>query len=311
MAAEQAAHGNATVDQVPDFYYGASHPTPHRDPREPRKMDERFMTRVEKYEADWEAKNAAADLTEVAATQLEEAAYARSEHRQREQVARHGLAKYDPWGTGADHDPKIGHSITGAKDYGTYEDIPAMEMKQRDVVPDDPYRDMTAERHTHVFMDGTSGEYQDKWLDKGDPVQQHGDHRKVIELGGPTATYSQQEMVRTRYKEEAAGMYHAHEAHHKTHHLSGGRHYTDAGESGPPNIGAGGELHNPQHARAKHNDFTKQELKRAEDEPKIIFGEGRKPEAHGLHGSWEENSIYSHDQRHHPFAIDRPNQTWN
>ena len=159
------------LDQVPDFYYGASHPAQKRDPREPRKMDERFMTRTDKYEVDWEAKNAAADLSEVAATQLEEAAYARSEHRHREQVARQGLAKYDPWGTGADRNPKIGKEISGAKDTGHYEDIPAMEMKERDVVPDDPYRDLTAERHNHVFMDATSKDYQEKWLDKGDPVR--------------------------------------------------------------------------------------------------------------------------------------------
>lgn len=141
-------------------------------------------------------------------------------------------------------------------------------------------------------------------------VQQHGDHRKVIELGGPTATVNQNEMVRTRFKEEAAGFYHAHDAHHKTHYLSSGRHYTDSGETGPPII-PGGELSNPQVARSMHNDFVKAEMRRAEDMPDIMFGHGEKPQAKGLHGSWDENSIYGYEARHHSFTKDRPNQTWN
>jgi len=302
--------GQRMVEQVPDFYYGASHARPARDPHEPRKMGERFMTRVEKYEADWEAKNTAADLTEVGHTQLEEAAYARSEERARDQAARQGLIKYDPWGTDLERNPKIGKEISGARDDGHISEIPAMQMRDGDEMPDDPYRDYTAERHNHIFLSGTTEEYQDKWLDKGDPVQQHGDHRKVIELGGPTATVNQNEMVRTRFKEEAAGFYHAHDAHHKTHYLSSGRHYTDSGETGPPII-PGGELSNPQVARSMHNDFVKAEMRRAEDMPDIMFGHGEKPQAKGLHGSWDENSIYGYEARHHSFTKDRPNQTWN
>lgn len=104
-------------------------------------------------------------------TQLEEAAYARSEERARDQAARQGLIKYDPWGTDLQRNPKIGKEISGARDDGHISEIPAMQMRDGDEMPDDPYRDYTAERHNHVFLSGTTEEYQDKWLDKGDPVR--------------------------------------------------------------------------------------------------------------------------------------------
>jgi len=282
-------------------------------------MDERFMTRVEKYEADWEKKNTAADFHETAGTQLEEAAYARSLDRQRDREAGAELKRYDPWGTGTERDPHLHCAISGAQDFGLASDIPAPEAKPGQLL-ENPYFDPTAERHKYVTFDaGTAAEYQDKWLEQEqDQPRAKQDHRKAIVLGdltSPTAAVSQAEMVRVRFKEQAAGMHDTHEAHHKSHYLEGLHHFHDTGvESTLPPVVNGGVVDHPQHSRSKHNDFEGSGRDvYAKQHPEIPFAEGPKPEAKGMSNTFkdEAQSLNSHELRNMPFAKGRPSQYWN
>lgn len=312
---EQAYFGSEVVQEAADFYHGASHAPPERDPREPRTMSERFMTKVEKYETDWEKKNNIADMVDAGRSQLEQAAYSRSRDRQRDREAGEQLKRYDPWGTGGDHDPRMRSELSQATDYGTAEEIPAPDAKKGHLL-ENPYFDPTAERHQYVTFDaGTVAAYQDKWLEQGDPDQKKSDHRKVValgEMGGPTTGFSQAEMVRMRYKEAAAGLYTTHEAHHKVNYLSGNLHYTDTGVSGPPVVN-GVDLHSPQHNRSKNNDFDSAGREMAKMHPDIEFGHHVQPEAGGRASMFkgEHNSLNSYTMRNMPFSKDRPNQTWN
>jgi hypothetical protein len=270
LANERADQGRTVAATASDFYTGATHGNPQRNSREPRRMDERFMTKVDKYDARDRKLAVEVEQGRAQTTQLEEEAHRRASQRNDDKLYRHAAEHYDPWTVaGGDMDPHFHRGITagGQMDAGRLADIPQVQMRASDRgVPDDPYRDMGAKRvvledrgvlggGASAVATGPEGEaaanYATKWYGAAAHPHPSTNFRRMRDEDAPTNALSHSEMVRMRFKHEKEGVYKPIEGRRRMHVMEKHGHYTDAGVGDGPPILAGIELNHPQAQRGK------------------------------------------------------------
>lgn len=328
---ERDAQGRQVAETSSDFYYGSSHPVPKRNTKEPRRMHERFMAKVEKYDRRDKDLDIEIDLGRAHATQIEEDAYRRAERRNEAMGHRVDAEKYDPWSVdGGERDPVRHGGITGEAqmDHGRSWEIPLMQMRRNDNgVGDDPYRDMGGKRV--VLEDRGIGllrpeqpgpaengaSFANKWYGGAEPEAKRADFRRCRDIDAPTNALSQAEMVRVRYKHEKEGQRAPIEGTRRMHTMETHAHYTDTGATGPPVI-AGGEMGHKQQARRVRDMDS---MHTFDPDPQAHIDEYAGHVADRDHrmlrpvefdGSVEV-SANSPDVRAHMFAQGRPHQRWN
>jgi len=328
---ERDQQGRNVAETASDFYHGSSHANPNRNLREPRRMDERFMSRVDKYESHDRQIDAEGSLGRAHATQIEEAAYRRATQRNEEKDLRMAGANYDPWTTdGGPRDPQRHGGITGdgQMDPGHFADIPGVEMRRNDQgVPDDPYRDMGGKRvvleDRGALGAGSSSaraekqaaaNYATKWYGPVNHVDHSANFRRMRDYDSPTNAQSHGEMVRMRRKHEKEGLHDPIEGKRKQHVLETHSHYTTHAHGhvdnyGPP-IVAGVEVHNPQEARGMNEFDPAPQDHDLTDYENQTHQDHRMTRAVAFDGSLEV-SVNDPSVRSHMFATGRPHQRWN
>jgi len=254
----------SVVDELGDFYTGATNRKMEKRPDAIKRMDERYMSDEDKRKKMALMQRQFQEGQSNYTTQLDEQAQKRAQDRDHERSRAQEYNAHDPWEKdlyNARPHNGLSQEITNPKDYGRVQDIAPPGMLPRDVVKDDPYRNYDNRHHIikphHQPEDG--GTYFDGEFGKGVVHDDSSDfRRRAVE----PIIMNHQQAVQQRFKEAAVGSYEAVEAKGRVHHLTKNTHYNEADVMGPTM-----HEYNNEAAQRRRKDFVDQEYTHSNYDP--------------------------------------------